>query len=64
MAGWSALVNRVDDSIKWMERASERGWINYPLFNRDDPFLGNIREEPRFGAMMEKMKHEWETFEV
>ncbi|MFC2157873.1 hypothetical protein ACFLT9_08555, partial [Acidobacteriota bacterium] len=64
MAGCFATIGERDHALKWMEHAFERGWINYPLFARIDPFLENIRGEPRFKKLMERVKHEWENFEV
>jgi non-specific serine/threonine protein kinase len=64
MAGWTALLNRVDDSIEWLERALQRGWINYPLIAHDDPLLENVRGDPRFDRLMERLKPEWEGFEA
>jgi non-specific serine/threonine protein kinase len=64
MAGWTALLGRVDDSIEWLERALERGWINYPLIAHDDPFLESVRSDPRFVQLMERLKPEWEGFEA
>jgi len=29
-----------------------------------DPFLANIRGEPRFQKLMQRVKYEWEHFEV
>jgi hypothetical protein len=29
-----------------------------------DPFLANIRDEPRFKKLMERVKYEWEHFEI
>ena len=29
-----------------------------------DPFLASIRNEPRFRKLMERVKYEWEHFEV
>ena len=31
---------------------------------KNDPFLENIRGEPRFKKLMERVKREWENFEV
>jgi len=38
--------------------------INYPYMNEHDPFLGKIRGEERFKKLMERVKSEWEHFEV
>ena len=32
--------------------------------NRFRPFLVNLYGEPRFQLLMEKVKHQWEHFEV
>ena len=63
-AGSLALIEEKDKALKWLEHAVERGWINYPLFAEQDPLLENIRGEPRFKKLMERVKHEWENFEV
>jgi hypothetical protein len=47
-----------------MEKAVNIGFINYPMFAEKDPFFENIRSEPRFKKLMERVKHEWENFEV
>jgi tetratricopeptide (TPR) repeat protein len=62
--GWYALTGQIEDSLKLFEHAVNRGWINYPLFNEYDPLLENIRGEDRFKKLMEKVKYEWEHFEV
>lgn len=59
-----SLLNEKQEALKWLEHTVERGWINYPLFSELDPFLENIRSEPRFKKLMERVKHEWENFEV
>jgi non-specific serine/threonine protein kinase len=59
-----ALINEKDKSLEWLENAVDRGFINYPFLNEYDPFLENIRGEPRFKKLMERVKHEWENFEV
>jgi TolB-like protein/Tfp pilus assembly protein PilF/predicted Ser/Thr protein kinase len=64
MAGCFAQIDERDQALKWLEHAIERGWINYPLFNEIDPFLENIRGEESFKKLMERVKHEWENFEV
>ncbi len=60
----NALNGETEESLKWLEHAVDKGFINYPLFSELDPFLENIRGEPRFKKLMERVKHEWENFEV
>lgn len=59
-----ALYDKKKEALDWLENAANRGFINYPFLNEYDPFLKNIREEPRFKKLMERVKHEWENFEV
>jgi non-specific serine/threonine protein kinase len=59
-----ALLNEKEEALNWLEHAIERGNFNYPSFNELDPFLENIRSEPRFKELMKRVKHEWENFEV
>ena len=64
MAGFFSLLDEKTEALSWLERATARGWINYPLFCRMDPFLAGIRDEPRFQKLMERIKPEWENFKV
>jgi len=64
MAGWTALLGRHQESVEWLGRAVERGWINYPLMARDDPFLEKVRGDPGFLELMERVKPEWEGFDL
>ena len=50
-------------SFDWLENAVEKGFINYPFMQRD-PFLDNVRGDERFKRLMERVKYEWEHFEV
>jgi len=59
-----ALLDEKEEAFRWLEHAIERGWINYPMFAERNPFLENIRGEPRFQRLMERVKYEWEHFEV
>ena len=64
MADYYALINEKEEAFKWLEHAINRGFINYPFLNEYDPFLENIRGEERFKKLMERVKYEWENFEV
>jgi tetratricopeptide (TPR) repeat protein len=59
-----ALVGENQKALDWLEYSVDRGFINYPFLAEYDPFLENIRGEPRFKKLMERVKHEWENFEV
>jgi adenylate cyclase len=63
-AGYYSLINEKEEALKLLEHTINRGLINYPLLNEKDPFLKNIRGEPRFKELMERVKYEWENFKV
>jgi len=64
MAECYSLLNMKKEAIGWLENAVNRGFINYPLFQKLDPFLENIRGEKKFKKLMERVKHKWENFEI
>jgi len=59
-----ALAGEKELALDCLERDVDLGMTNYPLMNELDPFLANIRGEPRFKKLMERVKDEWERFEV
>ena len=59
-----ALLDEKEKALDWLENAANRGFINYPFLSEYDPFLENIRGEERFKQLMERVKYEWEHFEV
>jgi hypothetical protein len=59
-----SMLNKKEEALNWLERGFELGFFNYPFLSKIDPFLENIRGEPRFKKLMERVKHEWENFEV
>jgi len=63
MADFYALLGDKEKALDWLENAASRGFINYPYLNEYDPYLENIRGEPRFKKLMESVKYEWEHFE-
>jgi non-specific serine/threonine protein kinase len=61
-ASFYSFLDQPNDALDWLENAINRGFCNYP-FMEVDPFLANIRGEPRFKKLMERVKYEWEHFE-
>ena len=51
-------------ALDWLENAVNLGHINYPLFAEKDRFLANLRGDPAFEKLMQRVKREWEEFEV
>jgi len=64
VASFFSLLDSKDEAMGWLENAVNRGFINYPLLAEKDLFLANMRGEPRFQKLMERVKYEWEHFEV
>ncbi len=63
LEGYS-LIGEKEKALDWLENAVEIGLINYQFLNQYDPFLENIRSEPRFKQLMKRVKQEWEDFEI
>ena len=59
-----ALIGQNEESIEWIEKGLHSHFINYPFLSEIDPLLENIRGEERFKKLMERVKYEWENFEV
>ncbi len=64
MAHGYALIEEKEKALDWLENAVNRGFIAYSFLNDHDPFLENVRGEGRFKDLMERVKYEWEVFEV
>jgi hypothetical protein len=59
-----ALIDEKSAAVEWLEHAADLGMVNYPYMAAHDPFLSNLHGEPRFQKLMERVKYEWEHFEV
>ena len=64
MASIYSMLGETKESLDWLEHAISRGFINYPFLAEKEPFLENIRGEERFKKLMQRVKYEWENFEV
>ena len=64
LAGGYAMLDEREEAYRWLEHAISRGFINYPFLSRHDPLLEGLRGEERFRRLMERVKDEWEHFEV
>jgi non-specific serine/threonine protein kinase len=59
-----ARVGEKQEALRWLENAVNRGFINFPYLAWYNPLLENIRGEERFKKLMQRVKKEWEEFEV
>ena len=64
LASAHAAVGAKDEALLWLDRAINRGMINYPFLSEHDLYLHNIRGDARFRQAMGRAKREWERFEV
>jgi adenylate cyclase len=64
LASALAAVGATEEALVWLDRAIDRGMINYPFLSEHDRYLDNVRGDPRFGQAMERARREWERLEV
>jgi TolB-like protein len=64
IGGLFALAGAHDAAFEWVTNAVDRGFINYPLLAEHDPFLPKLQRDPRYQALLERVRHEWENFEL
>jgi hypothetical protein len=57
-----AVLDEKEEALKWLSRAVDKGVFNYPVLNKLDPLLENIRGETEFKKLIEKVKSSWENF--
>jgi tetratricopeptide (TPR) repeat protein len=58
------LIDEIDEALKWLERAINWGWINYPFIAEGHPLLMKLRNEKRFLKLLGRVKEEWENYDV
>ena len=56
-----ALMNKPEQTIKWLEVAADDGFPCYPLFEKDAN-LDNLRQDARFVTFLAKQRQQWEYY--
>ena len=59
LADGYSLIGRNEDAIQWLRAAVALGFINYPILSGRDPFLANLRSDPRFEELIRMVKARW-----
>lgn len=59
-----ALVDERNAALDLLENAVNKGFINYPLLVHGDPLIRNVRGEPRFAQLLDRVRPRWEAFEA
>ncbi len=56
-----AVLKKPEPALKWLQAAADDGFPCYPMFAQE-PYLENLRDDPRFVALMAKLKEQWEAY--
>jgi eukaryotic-like serine/threonine-protein kinase len=56
-----AVMKKAEEAIRWLQAAADDGFPCYPLFE-NDPYLDHLRKDPRFIALMARLKEQWERY--
>jgi len=64
MSDCYALIDELDQALDWLETAISRGFINHPFLSQHDKLLAKLHGHPRFEALMQKAKYEFDRFDV
>lgn len=59
-----SLLDEQDAALRWLQRAVDKGFLNYPMLGRWDPLLANVRRHPGFAPLLQRTRELWERFEV
>jgi TolB-like protein len=64
MAQAQALLGKNAEALRWLERATQRGFIHYPFLSERDSLLRNLHGDSGFTALLERVRVQWEGFEA
>lgn len=53
-----------EEAMRWLSVAADRGFINYPFLADHDPAFRPMKGDPRFDAILERIRGRWESFEA
>jgi len=64
LADCYALAGERKPALDCVERMIDLGVFNYPFLAQHEPFLRRLHEEPRFIALLERVRKQWDAFEA
>ena len=56
-----ALMKKTEPAFNWLQAAADDGFPCYPMFE-NDPYLDHLRQDPRFIALIAKLKEQREHY--
>ena len=56
-----ALMGDAKAAVEWLQKTADHGMPCYLLF-KNDPNLKNLKNDPGYSSLMEKLKKQWETY--
>jgi non-specific serine/threonine protein kinase len=59
-----AVIGDSENALGWLEKAMQKGFINYPMISRWDPLLAPVRQTAQFDDLVDRVRERWENFEV
>jgi serine/threonine protein kinase/Tfp pilus assembly protein PilF len=59
-----ALFQDEGQTLRWLENARDRGFLNYPLLSKHDPLISQFGGNPDFRLLLQRIKQEWESFDL
>jgi non-specific serine/threonine protein kinase len=59
-----AVIGDSENALAWLEKARLKGFINYPMISRWDPLLAPVRQTAEFDGLVDRVREQWENFEV
>ena len=59
----SALMNKKNEAVEWLDKAANTGFPNYPLFN-SDPYLKNLKGYKGYEELLKELKEKWEYYKT
>lgn len=57
-----SIMKNPDEAIRWLRKTADGGFPCYPLFE-SDPYLNNLRKDPRFRTLIVELRKQWERFQ-
>ena len=59
-----SLLGKQELALVWLQKAVDKGFLNYPMIGRWDPMLAGVRSYAGFRDLLHRTRELWEKFEV